>query len=52
MEHIARIGGESPRYVEIGPGSVLAGLLKRIVPEANVVSLGTADEVTKFMEAA
>jgi len=26
--------------------------LKRIVPEANVVSLGTADEVTKFMEAA
>lgn len=52
MEHIARLGGESPRYVEIGPGSVLAGLLKRIVPVANVVSLGTADEVTKFMEAA
>ena len=52
MEHIARIGGESPRYVEIGPGAVLAGLLKRIVPEANVISLGTADEVTKFMEAA
>jgi len=52
MQHAARIGGDGARFVEIGPGSVLAGLLKRIVPEANVVSLGTADEVTKFMEAA
>jgi [acyl-carrier-protein] S-malonyltransferase len=52
MEHIARMGGEGPRFVEIGPGQVLAGLLKRIVPGANVLSLGTADEVTKFMEAA
>jgi [acyl-carrier-protein] S-malonyltransferase len=52
MQHAARIGGEGARFIEIGPGSVLAGLLKRIVPEANVVSLGTADEVTKFMEAA
>lgn len=52
MQHAARIGGEGARFVEIGPGSVLAGLLKRILPEANVVSLGTADEVTKFMEAA
>ncbi len=52
MQHAARIGGDGARFVEIGPGAVLAGLLKRIVPEANVVSLGTADEVTKFMEAA
>ncbi len=52
MQHAARMGGEGARFVEIGPGTVLAGLLKRIVPEANVVSLGTADEVTKFMEAA
>ena len=28
-------------------GTVLAGLLKRIVPGANVVSLGTADEVAE-----
>ncbi len=54
MQHAARIGDEGggSRFIEIGPGQVLAGLLKRIVPEANVVSLGTADEVTKFMEAA
>ncbi|HET8712140.1 MAG TPA: ACP S-malonyltransferase [Gemmatimonadales bacterium] len=52
MEHAAKVGGEGARFVEIGPGQVLAGLLKRIVPGASVVSLGTADEVTKFMEAA
>ena len=52
MQHAARMGGEGARFVEIGPGAVLAGLLKRIVPEANVISLGTAAEVTKFMEAA
>ena len=52
MQHAARVAGDGARFVEIGPGQVLAGLLKRIVPEANVVSLGTADEVTKFMEAA
>jgi len=52
MEHAARVGGEGARFIEIGPGAVLAGLLKRIVPGANVVSLGTADDVTTFMEAA
>ena len=56
MQHAARMGGDGEsggaRFVEIGPGAVLAGLLKRIVPEANVVSVGTADEVTRFMEAA
>jgi [acyl-carrier-protein] S-malonyltransferase len=54
MQHAARLAGEGRevRFVEIGPGTVLAGLLKRIVPGANVVSLGTAGEVTKFLEAA
>jgi [acyl-carrier-protein] S-malonyltransferase len=36
-------------YYEIGPGNVLGGLLKRIVPGASCVSLGTADEVEKFL---
>jgi [acyl-carrier-protein] S-malonyltransferase len=52
MQHAARVGGDGARFIEIGPGAVLAGLLKRTVSEANVVSLGTADEVTRFMEAA
>ena len=52
MEHAARMGGDGAGFIEIGPGQVLAGLLKRIVPGANVISLGTADEVAKFMEAA
>ncbi|HEY6947288.1 MAG TPA: ACP S-malonyltransferase, partial [Gemmatimonadales bacterium] len=32
-------------FVEVGPGNVLAGLLKRIVPEAQAVTVGTAGEV-------
>jgi len=38
-------------FVEVGPGNVLSGLLKRIVPEAQTVTLGTADEVEKFLTA-
>ena len=36
-------------FIEIGPGNVLSGLLKRIVPGAAAVTLGTADEVEKFL---
>ena len=36
-------------FVELGPGSVLAGLVKRIVPGAKAVSLGTAAEVEAFL---
>jgi len=36
-------------FLEIGPGNVLAGLLKRIVPEARAMTLGTADEVERFL---
>jgi [acyl-carrier-protein] S-malonyltransferase len=32
-------------FVEIGPGTVLAGLVKRIVPGATTLSLGTAGDV-------
>jgi [acyl-carrier-protein] S-malonyltransferase len=36
-------------FVEIGPGNVLSGLVKRIVPGAATITLGTADEVEKFL---
>ncbi len=36
-------------FVEIGPGNVLSGLLKRIVPGAKSITLGTADEVERFL---
>ena len=37
------------RYVEVGPGNVLSGLVKRIVPGATTVALGTADDVERFL---
>jgi [acyl-carrier-protein] S-malonyltransferase len=37
-------------FVEAGPGNVLAGLLKRILDGAPAVSIGSADEVGRFLE--
>ena len=37
-------------FIELGPGNVLSSLLKRIVPNALTVTLGTADEVEKFLQ--
>lgn len=44
----ARLAPEA-RYLEMGPGSVLSGLLKKIVPGAAGTPLGTADDVEKFL---
>jgi [acyl-carrier-protein] S-malonyltransferase len=52
VQHAARIAGEGARFIEIGPGNVLTGLLKRILPSAPALNLGTADEVARFLEAA
>jgi len=49
---LASLAGEGGRFVEIGPGTVLSGLARRIVPGATTVSLGTAGEVRAFLEAA
>jgi len=52
MQRAAELAGADARFIEVGPGNVLAGLLRRIVPGASVTSLGTADEVATFLEAA
>ena len=49
---LAELSGNEPSFVEIGPGSVLTGLVKRIVPGMTYTWLGTADEIRAFMEAA
>jgi len=46
---LAMLGGPDARFIEIGPGTVLGGLVKRILPGAEYVSLGTADEVERFL---
>ncbi len=40
------------RWIEVGPGSVLGGLLKRIIPGTTCTSLGTAADVTAFLDVA
>lgn len=45
----AQVAGAS--WIEMGPGAVLGGLLKKIVPGASATTLGTADEVEKFLAA-
>ena len=49
VERAAELAGPDTVFVELGPGKVLAGLIKRIIPGATVTSLGTAEDVTKFM---
>jgi [acyl-carrier-protein] S-malonyltransferase len=39
------------RFIELGPGRVLAGLLKRVDRDVSVVSIGTAAEAESFLEA-
>jgi [acyl-carrier-protein] S-malonyltransferase len=50
MRRAAAEAGEGTAFLEIGPGSVLAGLLKRIVPDREAASLGAADQVAAFVE--
>jgi [acyl-carrier-protein] S-malonyltransferase len=34
--------------VEIGPGNVLTGLIKRIAPEVRLINLRTVDDIRSF----
>ncbi len=51
MTRAAQLAPPGATFLEFGPGKVLAGLLKRIVRDAPVHSLGTAAGVTAFLEA-
>jgi [acyl-carrier-protein] S-malonyltransferase len=52
VESVRRAGADHPgaSFVEAGPGAVLTGLLKKIVPDARGLTLGTADEVERFLQ--
>ncbi len=49
---LAALAGDGATFVEIGPGNVLTGLAKRILPGARTANLGTAAELRAFLEAA
>jgi [acyl-carrier-protein] S-malonyltransferase len=40
------------RFVEVGSGKVLTGLMKRNAPEASAVALGTPADVEAFLKTA
>ncbi len=42
--------GADTIFVEVGPGTVLAGLLRRISKDTRAISLGTAAQLTGFLE--
>ena len=39
------------QWLELGPGAVLTGLLRRIVPDARCTALSTADDVQTWLAA-
>ena len=53
-EEITAMASQFPdaTYVEMGPGSVLVGLVKKIAPNVKTMTCGTAAEVQKLMELA
>ena len=49
MRRAAELAAAGTTFVEAGPGTVLAGLLRRIEPEISSTSLSSADDVERFL---
>lgn len=49
VQHLAEDGVTT--FVEVGPGGVLSGLVRRILPDAERVSVATPDDVDRLAEA-
>jgi [acyl-carrier-protein] S-malonyltransferase len=50
VERMSALG--ATQFIELGHGNVLAGLIKRIAPEATTISVGGPEEMEKFARAA
>jgi [acyl-carrier-protein] S-malonyltransferase len=50
MQRAAADAGSSTTFVELGPGGVLSGLMRRIAKNITAVSLGTVEQLTSFLE--
>jgi [acyl-carrier-protein] S-malonyltransferase len=51
IRKLSEIAGPGVRFVEVGPGTVLTGLARRILGAVETQNLGTAAEVAAFLEA-
>ena len=50
--HAAAEAAGSTTFLEAGPGTVLSGLVRRIIPSATTTALGTAADAARLREGA